>query len=118
MSELTMHYSLLDADDSDLERIAGMWPALDLFVDSRILELVWSENVTEFLFPYNITPDRIRWYLPTGVSAHALRRALRTDAKLYCALLQAHSAMSARVEVSPACDTVKADLYSLGDDAH
>jgi hypothetical protein len=115
MSEITIHYSILDAEEEDLVPIFGdddessSIPCLDLFFDSGTLELVHVGAVDD----WSVTSEYARFAMRRPVDARRLHNSLHPGAELLRRFEVAHRAALTDSGLIGACDEITSCLAQL-----
>jgi hypothetical protein len=115
MSNLTIHYSILDADAEDFVPVFGdddessSIPCLDVFFDSGVVDLVHAGVAHDWLS----TPIYARFVIRESVDVNRLRSTLRPGGRLFRLFEAVHRAASKDDGLITACEGVYAFLGTL-----
>lgn len=115
MTHLTIHFSILDAEDEDFtpsfrdHEIYSSIPCLDLHFQSGIVELVYSQVAR----PFVVTEEMVRFDACGPLSATRLQESLLPGGDLLQLLEEARHAASTDAGLLAACERVNAYLAGL-----
>ena len=109
-AEINLLPSLKHVDDGDFSLGRnGSAPHLEMFPKSGNTELIHIP----LRFAYGITPEGIRWHVPSGMKAERLKSALKPGEPLMTALSRARMAALADAAIHAACTAVTDELDRL-----